>query len=400
MPERKRAILAFEDGSVFRGWAFGASKTIVGEAVFNTSMTGYQEILTDPSYFGQIVTMTAPHIGNYGTNPEDEESDGPKVSGFVVRELSPITSNWRSKQDLNSYLKENNIPGIEGIDTRTITLKLRNAGVMKACLSTKKISEKEAIKQAKDWKGLDGLDLVKEVTCKKVYVFKPEPYETDRFSVTGTNLYKFAQRTERFNAVALDFGVKRSSLRKLYYQGFNITVVPAHTTAHEIRDLNPDAIFLSNGPGDPSAVTYAHKTVKELIQEYPTFGICMGHQVITHALGGSTFKLKFGHRGANHPVKNFEKEYVAITSQNHGYATDQSKLEACGAIITELNLNDSTVSGLRLKTLPVFSVQYHPEAGPGPNDADNLFNDFYQLVAKTKKSSFFTPSTSNKKCAC
>lgn len=377
------AVFALEDGSVFRGYAFGANKTVCGEAVFNTSMTGYQEVLTDPSYFGQIVTMTAVEIGNYGVNKADEESDGVKVRGFVVKNLSPITSSWRSEKSLNDYLLENGIPGISGVDTRAITKKLRSAGAMKACLSTENISDEEAVKKARQWSGLVGVDYVKEVTCKKPFHFDTDKIDVTPFTVKGTKLYNFNPTTPKFKCAAIDFGAKASIFKRLSFHGFDVTVFPAGTLAEEIIDFNPQSIFLSNGPGDPSAVDYAHKCVAKLIQKYPTFGICFGHQVITHAIGATTYKLKFGHRGGNQPVKNLENGLVSITSQNHGFASDAKAVENAGGIVTEINLNDNTVEGLRHKDLPVFSVQYHPEAAPGPNDADKLFTDFYYLVKKT-----------------
>jgi carbamoyl-phosphate synthase small subunit len=382
MGKSTAGIIAFEDGTVFRGRAFGATATNVGEACFNTSMTGYQEILTDPSYFSQIVTMTAVQIGNYGINPEDVESDGPKVKGFVVREISPVTSNWRSNQSVQDYLSQAGIPGIEGVDTRAITKKLRVAGALNACISTEDISDEEAIQRAKGFGGLIGVDFVKEVTAREAYDWDPEKKESTPFTVVGTNLANAKSPEKRYRVAALDFGAKYSIYRKLQHHGFDVRVFPATSSAEEIRDLNPDGVFLSNGPGDPAAVDYAHKTVKELIEHYPTFGICLGHQIITHALGAKTFKLKFGHRGGNQPVKNLETGKVSITSQNHGFASTREELEKAGAIVTEINLNDDTVEGLRLKDRPVFSVQYHPEAAPGPNDADPLFVDFYKLVAK------------------
>ena len=380
----RTGLIAFEDGTVFRGRAFGALATNVGEACFNTSMTGYQEILTDPSYFSQIVTMTAVQIGNYGICPDDLESDGPKVKGFIVRELSPVASNWRSNISIQDYLKEAGVPGIEGVDTRAITKKLRVSGALKACITTEEITEEEAIKQAKEFGGLIGVDFVKEVTAKESYRWDPEMKESTPFTVVGTDLRLNDDKTEkpRFKVAALDFGGKLSIYRKLQHHGFDVYVFPASTTATEIKTFKPDAVFLSNGPGDPGAVDYAHATVKELIEDYPTFGICLGHQIITHALGAKTFKLKFGHRGGNQPVKNLETGKVSITAQNHGFASTREELEKAGAIVTEINLNDHTVEGLRLKDKPVFSVQYHPEAAPGPNDADALFVDFYNMVAK------------------
>ncbi len=383
MSENRKAILAFEDGSVFEGRAFGATKTAVGEAVFNTSMTGYQEVLTDPSYFGQIVTMTAVEVGNYGVNPEDEESDGVKVSGFVVREVSPVASSWRSKMMLQQYLENAGVPAISGVDTRAITKKIRDAGAMKACLTTEDISAEDAVARAQNWAGLVGVDYVKEVSCKKAYKFDVPEDDLKPFTVCGTKLYNFERAKPLFKCAAIDFGAKTSIFKRLAFNGFDVTVFPATVSAAEIADFDPQCVFLSNGPGDPSAVDYAHKTVAALLQKYPTFGICFGHQVITHALGAKTYKLKFGHRGGNQPVKNLETGLVSITSQNHGFAADAKSLENAGAIVTEINLNDNTVEGLRHKELPVFSVQYHPEAAPGPNEASALFGDFHKMVAQT-----------------
>ncbi len=377
-------VLALEDGSVYRGSAFGGTGTVVGESVFNTSMTGYQEILTDPSYFAQIVTMTAPHIGNYGINPEDAESDSPKVSGFVVHELSAISSNWRSRQDLADYLAEYGIPCLSGVDTRAITKRIRVTGALKACLSTNGLSDAEALQRAREWPGLLGVDYVKEVTTREPYTWKVKPEESTPFTVEGIHLNAPAKERKKYRVAAFDFGAKYNIFRKLSYHGFDIEVVPAHTTAKQIRAMKPDCVFLSNGPGDPGAVGYAHDAIAELIELYPVFGICLGHQVITHALGAGTFKLKFGHRGANQPVKNLETGQVSITAQNHGFAASAEELEKCGAIITEINLNDGTVEGLRHRELPVFSVQYHPEASPGPHDSDPLFDQFYKMVADSR----------------
>lgn len=371
--------MALEDGTIFRGAAFGAVATNVGEAVFNTSMTGYQEILTDPSYFGQIVTMTAPQIGNYGVTSEDEESDGPKVRGFVVREISPVVSNWRARQSLPEYLERHGIPGLSGIDTRALTKRLRVAGVLKACLSTEPISDAEAVRRAREWQGLVGVDFVSEVTCKKPYRW--EESAQSPFTVTGTQLHSAATPAKKYPVVAFDMGAKRNIFRKLAQHGFDVTVVPANTSAEAVRQLQPAGIFVSNGPGDPAAVTYAHQTIAELMPHYPMFGICMGHQIIAHAMGAKTEKLKFGHRGGNQPVKNTETHVVSITAQNHGFAANRADLERCGAIVTEYNMNDHTVAGLRHKDWPVFSVQYHPEAAPGPHDSDPLFAQFYQMVA-------------------
>lgn len=385
MSKSKSGVLALEDGTIFKGSAFGAIKTVVGEAVFNTSMTGYQEILTDPSYFGQIVTLTVSQVGNYGVNLNDEESNGPKVRGLVIRELSPVVSNWRGEKNLDDYLKEHEIPGLEGVDTRALTMILRKTGVMKACLSTEDISDEEAIKRAQQWQGLEGIDCAKAVCTQSIYEFPQNTEHNLPFTVEGTHLKSLEKNKETRHVVAFDFGAKRSIFKKLCYHGFKVTVVPADTTADRVKELKPDGIFLSNGPGDPAALKYAHETVRKLIPDFPIFGICLGHQIITHALGASTFKLKFGHRGGNQPVKNIETGKVSITAQNHGYATNREELEACDGIVTEINLNDGTVAGLRHKNLPVFSVQYHPEAAPGPNDADPLFEEFYKMVQKKER---------------
>ncbi len=379
-------VLALEDGSVFRGIGFGAAKTIAGEVVFNTSMTGYQEIITDPSYYGQIVTMTAPMIGNYGVNEQDTESEKPMAAGLVVRELSPIASNWRSTGSLDDYLKKHGIPGIEGIDTRALTKKLRTSGAMKACISSEGISDEEAIQRARDWEGLVGVDYVKEVTCKKAYVYTPDEADEWPYNPIGTKIRSAGPKHKKsFKIAALDLGAKKSIFRELAWHGFEVHVFPATASVEEIKAISPDGIFLSNGPGDPEPLTYVHETVRGLLDDYPIFGICLGHQIISHAIGAKTYKLKFGHRGGNQPVKNFENDFVAITAHNHGFATSEEGLEECGAIITELNLNDKTISGIRLKDKPVFSVQYHPEAGPGPSDANPNFEKFYQMVAASKK---------------
>ncbi len=386
MPAPKPAILALEDGSVFRGAAFGAAATIAGECVFNTSMTGYQEILTDPSYFGQIVTMTAPQIGNYGISPEDEESGGPKCSGFVVREVSPVVSNWRSVMSLQDYLTQHGIPGISEVDTRTLTKKLRVDGAMKSCLSTLPLSDDEAVARARGWQDMAGSDYVKDVSCKAPYRWGADDASrhNKQYLPVGTTGGATPMPAKKFKVAAFDYGAKYTIFRKLVRHGFEVHVFPATATHQQVREYGVDAVFLSNGPGDPSALPYIHQSVSGLLPDYPIFGICLGHQMLTHALGGTTFKLKFGHRGGNQPVKNLETGKVSITAQNHGFATDPKSLEKRGAVVTEINLNDNTVEGLRHKELPVFSVQYHPEAAPGPNDADPLFEDFHRLVSKRK----------------
>jgi carbamoyl-phosphate synthase small subunit len=382
----KPALLALEDGSIYRGRAFGADATITGECVFNTSMTGYQEIVTDPSYFGQIVTFTAPMIGNYGVNAEDTEASVPRASGLVVRELSPIVSNWRATSSLGDYLTKYGIPGISDVDTRALTKKLRVDGAMKCCLSTLPISDADAVARARGWHDMAGSDYVKDTTCTEPYFWRAE--DASRFNApyvpAGTTLGLPQTPAKRFTVAAFDFGAKYSIFRKLVNHGFDVKVFPATAIAEQIKEHAPDGVFLSNGPGDPAALAYIHKTVSGLVPHYPIFGICLGHQMITHALGGTTFKLKFGHRGGNQPVKNLETGKVSITAQNHGFATDPDSLEKGGAIVTEINLNDNTVEGLRHRVLPVFSVQYHPEAAPGPNDADPLFSDFYRLVEDRK----------------
>jgi len=389
-------VIAFEDGSVFRGVGFGAAATVVGEAVFNTSMTGYQEILTDPSYFGQIVTMTASQIGNYGINDSDVESDGPKVRGFVVREISPVTSNWRSQKSLPQYLEENGVPGVSHVDTRAITKKLRVAGAMKACISTEAISDEEAIRRAKEWEGLVGVDFVKEVTTPAKYRWDGQHEENNVFTVPGS-VSSYPDRREGrevLKIAAIDFGAKRSIFRNLTRHGFEVTVFPAQVEAEELIDFNPDGIFLSNGPGDPEPITYAQETVRQLIGKFPIFGICFGHQILSLAMGASSFKLKFGHRGGNQPVQNTENSKVMITAQNHGFAVQSSESQDSDIVVTEYNMNDQTVAGIRHQNYPVFSVQYHPEAGPGPNDGMPHFETFYQMVKKHKESLTGHASTS------
>jgi len=354
------AVLALEDGKIFKGKSFGASGEKAGEVVFNTSMCGYQEILTDPSYKGQIVAMTYPLIGNYGTTHEDVESRQPFVEGFVVKEYSKIASNWRKEQSLGDYLKKYNIPAIEGIDTRALTLHIRQAGAMKAVLSTTDLNEKSLIEKAKASPGLLGIDLVKEVTVKKQYLW---PHDKSNYKV-----------------VVLDCGVKYNMLRELAKNGCSAIVVPADTTAQEILKMNPDGVLLSNGPGDPAAVTYTIENVRKLIGKVPIFGICLGQQMLGLALGGKTYKLKFGHHGANHPVKDLKTGKVSITVQNHGFCVDVDSLDKKDIEITHVNLNDNTLEGIRHKKFPIFSVQFHPEASPGPHDAEYLFGDFIKLM--------------------
>jgi len=364
MRERKknmRAILALEDGTVFEGKSFAAQGERAGEVVFNTSMTGYQEILTDPSYQGQMVAMTYPLIGNYGVNEADSESGQPHLEGFIVKECSKSFSNWRAEKSLPDFLKEHKIIGIEGIDTRALTRHIRLAGAMKGVISTQDMNKRRLVEKAKFSAGLLGKDLVKEVTCNKSYQWEEEG---------------------RYKVVVLDFGVKYNILRQLAALGCQVIVVPAKTEAEEILKIKPHGILLSNGPGDPSGVPYAAETVKKLIGKIPIFGICLGHQILGLALGGKTYKLKFGHHGGNHPVKEFKTGRVAITVQNHGFCVDIDSLGGKEIELTHINLYDHTLEGMRHTSLPIFSVQFHPEASPGPHDANGLFKKFVNLIDK------------------
>jgi carbamoyl-phosphate synthase small subunit len=381
-----RAILALEDGRTFEGESFGATGTRVGEVCFNTSMTGYQEVLTDPSYRGQIVAMTYPLIGNYGTNALDQESREPHVRGFVIEELSEIPSNWRSESSLEDYLAHWNIPGVQGIDTRALTRHLRERGAMKACLTSEALSEKNAVAQANEGEGVIGMDYVREVTTSAPYQWDPDDRLSANWSVasgTTEEVVRQALPPARYRVVAYDYGIKENILRRLRQNGYAVTVVPAATSADEVLAMNPDGIFLSNGPGDPSAVPYAHESLRGLLGKKPIFGICLGHQILGFAVGGRTFKLKFGHRGGNQPVKDLRTGRVAITSQNHGFAVDADSLPA-EMEVTHINLNDGTVEGMRHRELPVFSVQYHPEAAPGPHDAGYFFSQFAELIERGK----------------
>ncbi|MDH3997343.1 MAG: glutamine-hydrolyzing carbamoyl-phosphate synthase small subunit [Desulfuromonadales bacterium] len=366
-----RAALALADGRVFYGRALGAQGEISGEVVFNTSMAGYQEILTDPSYRGEIVTMTYPLIGNYGVNKEDVESSKPHLAGFIVKEACPFPSNWRSEMSLDAYLKHNNIIGIEGIDTRALVRHIRYKGAQTGILSTVDLDAESLVAKAKAAPSIVGQDLVQEVTCDEAYEWTEGVWDLEQGYTTGSG--------DGFKVVAYDFGIKRNILRNFVSRGCNVTVVPATTPAEEVLAMKPDGVFLSNGPGDPEPITYAQENIRALLGKVPLFGICLGHQLLSIALGGKTYKLKFGHRGGNQPVRRGDGHNVEITSQNHGFAVDAKSLPA-DAVVTHINLNDNTVEGLQHKTYPAYSVQYHPESSPGPHDANYLFEQFIALM--------------------
>lgn len=388
-------MLALADGMVFHGESFGSTRQSPGEVCFNTSMTGYQEILTDPSYRGQIVAMTYTQIGNYGVNELDVESGAVQVAGFVVREVSPVASNWRSIMSLDEYLKNNDVPGIQKIDTRALTRHLRSRGAVNGVITTENISEAAAIDLAKKH-DYNSIDFIEEVSCKEPYQWDPQGRQSAEWTlIKGTSVESetFVDQNGqtfknlppvKYKIVAYDFGIKRNILRRLRQVGLDVTVVPAKTPASEVLAMNPDGVFLSNGPGNPELLDYAHQQARDLIGKTPLFGICLGHQILSCALGGKTFKLKFGHRGGNQPVKDLMNQKVSITSQNHGFASDSSSLPADEVEITHINLNDNTCEGLRHKKYPVFSVQYHPEAAPGPHDAKYFFEQFVQEIKKSK----------------
>jgi carbamoyl-phosphate synthase small subunit len=376
MPQNK-AILLLEDGTVFEGRSFGAEGVAVGEVVFNTSMTGYQEITTDPSYYEQILTMTYPMIGNYGTNALDWESRKVFCSGFIVKENCSVPSNWRSEKSFSDYLRENNVVGLEGIDTRKLVRHIRNEGAMRGIISSSELNVGVLKKKLDKYPGLVGRDIVKQVTLG-------QSYKWDK-GVVDVLADKELKPAKKYKVVALDYGIKQNILRLLVSHGCKVQVMPAEATAKEILAKKPDGIFLSNGPGDPAAVTYAINTIRDLLGKLPIFGICLGHQLLGLALGGKTYKLKFGHRGANHPVKNLDTGAIEITSQNHGFCVDMDSLAGKNVELTHINLNDNTLEGLRCKKLKAFAVQYHPEASPGPHDSQYLFNQFTAWMDKAKK---------------
>lgn len=376
------ALLVLADGTAYRGWSFGASGTTLGEVVFNTGMTGYQEVLTDPSYRGQIVAFTYPELGNTGVNLEDEESGRPQVMGAIARNICYRPSNWRSTQSLPDYLKQHGIPGIYGIDTRALTRKIRSSGAMNGAISTEVLDPADLLGQLQEAPNMAGLNLVREVTTKTAYEWAEASDQVWDYGQAGAGA-GMEVGAEPLTVVAIDFGIKKNILRRLASYGCRVIVVPADTPPEEILKHNPDGIFLSNGPGDPATVTEGIATAKALLaSQKPMFGICMGHQILGLSLGASTFKLKFGHRGLNQPCGL--KQQVEITSQNHGFAISADSLPNAEVEITHLNLNDRTVAGLRHKTLPLFSVQYHPEASPGPHDADYLFEQFVQQMRQRR----------------
>ncbi|MGA2538713.1 MAG: glutamine-hydrolyzing carbamoyl-phosphate synthase small subunit [Terracidiphilus sp.] len=386
-----QAILALEDGRIFRGHGYGAPGECQGEVVFNTSLTGYQEIATDPSYAGQIVVLTNPQIGNYGTNQADNESAKPYIEGLIVREFSPISSNWRSELVTDEYMERYSVPVLAEIDTRALVRHLRTNGVMRGVISTETSNPDALVAKARAIRKMDGTDLARVVSTKSSYTFD----EADSRNQSGDALLpgrsildaassRHGLESKTLHVVAYDFGIKHNILRMLTREGCRVTVVPAETTAKDVLDLKPDGVFLSNGPGDPEPVDYAVKAIRDMLGRVPVFGICLGHQLCGLALGGKTYKLKFGHHGGNHPVRNNATGKVEITAHNHNFAVDPDSINANEVELTHVDLNDQTLEGLRHKTLPLFSVQYHPEAAPGPHDSHYLFHDFRQMMEEWK----------------
>ncbi len=382
-----QAILALEDGRIFRGEGHGAKGECYGEVVFNTSLTGYQEIFTDPSYAGQIVVLTNPQIGNYGTNSADNEAAKPYIEGLVTREFSPVSSNWRSEQVADDYLERFNVPVISEIDTRALVRHLRTHGVMRGVISSIEGDADALVAKARSIRKMDGTDLAKVVSTKSIYEWDgddPRNHNGDPLATVDDDGNAPKQPAADLHVVAYDFGIKHNILRMLTREACRVTVVPAETSAEDVLALNPDGIFLSNGPGDPEPVTYAQENIRKLVGRKPMFGICLGHQLIGIALGGKTYKLKFGHHGGNHPVKQMESGKVEITAHNHNFAVDPDSIKQSEVELTHIDLNDNTLEGLRHRSLPLFSVQYHPEASPGPHDSNYLFRDFRKMMVEFK----------------
>jgi carbamoyl-phosphate synthase small subunit len=392
-----QAILALEDGRIFRGHGYGSPGECQGEVVFNTSLTGYQEIATDPSYAGQIVVLTNPQIGNYGTNQADNESAKPYIEGLIVREFSSISSNWRSEQVTDEYMERYSVPVLAEIDTRALVRHLRNNGVMRGVISTNVSDTDALVAKARAIRKMDGTDLARVVSTKSIYTFDaddtrnqtgdsllPGCRKDDGCPIHDASLPRHGWASTNLHVVAYDFGIKHNILRMLTREGCRVTVVPAETNADDVLALKPDGVFLSNGPGDPEPVDYAVKAIQNMMGRVPVFGICLGHQLCGLALGGKTYKLKFGHHGGNHPVRNNATGKVEITAHNHNFAVDPDSMNANEVELTHVDLNDQTLEGLRHKTLPLFSVQYHPEAAPGPHDSHYLFHDFRQMMEEWK----------------